>query len=141
MPLWNLYCSEGAYSREDKCAFAQAITDIYAAIGMPRFYVAVVFHEVPNDSLFIGGTPRENFVRISIDHIARSAAPDQREILLKFLNKSIHPFVRDRGLDWEIHIDETPRDLWTIQGMRPPDEGSPEEQRWARENRPSKPRS
>lgn len=141
MPLWNLYCSEGAYSREDKCAFAQAITDIYAAIGMPRFYVAVVFHEVPKDSLFIGGTPRENFVRISIDHIARSAAPEVREPLLKFLNKSIHPFVRDRGLDWEIHIDETPRDLWTIQGMRPPDEGSPEEQRWARENRPSKPRS
>jgi hypothetical protein len=31
--------------------------------------------------------------------------------------------------------------LWTIQGMRPPDEGSAEEQRWVRENRASKPLS
>ena len=141
MPLWNLYCSAGAYSGEDKRSFAQAITDVYASVGMPRFYVAVVFHEAPKDSLFIGGAPRENFVRISIDHIARSVLPEERESLLKFLNKSIHPFVRDRGLDWEIHIDETPRDFWTIQGMRPPEEGSAEEQRWARENRPSKPLS
>jgi branched-subunit amino acid ABC-type transport system permease component len=62
-----------------------------------------------------------------------------REMLLKFINKSIHPYVRDRGLDWEIHIDDTPRDQWTIQGMRPPDSGSEEEKRWIRENRPSKP--
>ena len=49
--------------------------------------------------------------------------------------------MRDRGLDWEIHIDDTPRDQWTIQGMRPPDTGSEEEKRWIRENRPSKPTS
>jgi hypothetical protein len=83
----------------------------------------------------------KTFVRISIDHIARAAPEEQRELMLRFMNKSIHPFIRDRGLDWEIHIDETPRDLWTIQGMRPPDEGSAEEQRWARDNRPSKPSS
>jgi phenylpyruvate tautomerase PptA (4-oxalocrotonate tautomerase family) len=137
MPLWNVYCPEGTYSVEDKRAFAAAITDIYAGV-MPRFYVGVVFNEVPRDSLFIGGIPRDDFVRISIDHIAVSLPAEQRESLLKFINKSIHPFVRDRGLDWELHIDETPRDLWTIQGMRPPDSGSAEEQRWSRENRPSK---
>ena len=141
MPLWNLYCCEGTYSSEDKRSFAESITDIYAAQGLPRFYVGVVFHEMPKDSFFIGGIPREDFVRISIDHIARAAPEEQRELLLRFMNKSIHPFIRDRGLDWEIHIDETPRDLWTIQGMRPPDEGSAEEQRWARDNRPSKPSS
>ena len=139
MPLWNIYCSEGAYSSEDKRAFAQGITDVYASVGMPRFYVGVVFHDLPTDSLLIGGVSRDDFVRISIDHIARKSVPEERELMLKFLNKSIHPFVRDRGFDWEIHIDETARDLWTIQGMRPPDEGSAEEQRWARENRPSKP--
>ena len=141
MPLWNLYCSEGAFSSEVKHAFAEAITDVYALAGMPRFYVVVVFHEMAKDSFYIGGDPRQGFVRIAIDHIARSVPPEERESLLKFLNKSIHPYVRERGLDWEIHIDETPRDLWTIQGMRPPDEGSAEEQRWARENRPSKPLS
>jgi glyoxylase-like metal-dependent hydrolase (beta-lactamase superfamily II)/phenylpyruvate tautomerase PptA (4-oxalocrotonate tautomerase family) len=138
MPLWNVYCGEGTYSPEDKRAFAESITDIYSSSGMPRFYVSVVFHEVPRGSLFIGGTPRENFVRIAIDHIARTTPAEHRESLLQFLNESIHPFVGGRGLDWEIHIDETPRDLWTIQGMRPPDPGSAEEQRWARENRPSR---
>ena len=62
-------------------------------------------------------------MRFSIDHIAYAMPAELREALLKFINKSIHPFVRDRGLDWEIHIDDTPRDQWTIQGMRPPDRG------------------
>ena len=39
------------------------------------------------------------------------------------------------------HIDDTARDQWKIQGMRPPDTGSEEEKRWIRENRPSKPTS
>jgi phenylpyruvate tautomerase PptA (4-oxalocrotonate tautomerase family) len=119
MPLWNVYCADGTYSSEDKRAFAQAITGIYAPTGMPRFYVSVVFHELPKGSLFSGGTARQGFVRIAIDHIARTVPPEERESLLTFVNKSIDPFVRDRGLDWEIHIDETPRDLWMIQGMRP----------------------
>ena len=146
MPLWNVYCTEGTYSKEDKRAFSEAITDIYASeagglpeMTMPRFYVVVVFHDVPKDSLFIGGVPRNDFVRFSIDHIAYAMPDEFRELMLKFINKSIHPFVRDRGLDWEIHIDDTPRDQWTVQGMRPPDSGSEEEKRWIRENKPSKP--
>jgi phenylpyruvate tautomerase PptA (4-oxalocrotonate tautomerase family) len=56
MPLWNVYCTEGTYSGEDKRTFAEAITDIYAGdagglpeMAMPRFYVVVVFHDVPRD--------------------------------------------------------------------------------------------
>ena len=116
MPLWNVYCTEGTYSKDDKRAFAEAITDIYASeagglpeMMMPRFYVVVVFHDVPKDSLFIGGVPRNDFVRFSIDHIAYAMPDEFRELMLKFMNKTIHPFVRDRGLDWEIHIDDTPR--------------------------------
>ena len=89
-------------------------------MAMPRFYVVVAFHDLPRDSLFVGGVPRNDFVRFSIDHIAYAMPAELREALLKFINKSIHPFVRDRGLDWEIHIDDTPRNQWTIQGMRPP---------------------
>jgi len=148
MPLWNIYCTEGTYNSAQKQAFAAAITDIYTSevgglpeMTMPRFYVVVVFHDVPKGSLFVGGVPRNDFVRISIDHIAYAMPEELRELLLKFINKSIHPHVRDRGLDWEIHIDDTARDQWTIQGMRPPDTGSHEEKRWIRENRPSKPTS
>lgn len=31
MPLWNVYGTEGTSSTEDKRAFANAITDIYAS--------------------------------------------------------------------------------------------------------------
>ena len=148
MPLWNIYCTEGTYTSAQKQAFAEAITDIYTSeagglpdMTMPRFYVVVVFHDVSKGSLFVGGVPRNDFVRISIDHIAYAMPEELRELLLKFINKSIHPHVRDRGLDWEIHIDDTARDQWTIQGMRPPDTGSEEEKRSIRENRPSKPTS
>jgi Uncharacterized protein, 4-oxalocrotonate tautomerase homolog len=81
MPLWNVYCTEGTYSKEDKRAFAKP-----SPTSTPRrpggflrwdaaFYVVVVFHDVPKDSLFIGGVPRNDFVRFSIDHIAY-AMPD-----------------------------------------------------------------
>ena len=53
-----------------------------------------------------------------------------RELLLKFINKSIHLFVRDRRLDWEIHIDDTPRDQWTVEGIPLLDSGSDEEKCW-----------
>jgi putative oxalocrotonate tautomerase-like protein len=36
MPLWNVYCSEGTYSSEDKRGFAEAVTDAYVT-QMPRF--------------------------------------------------------------------------------------------------------
>jgi hypothetical protein len=58
--------------------------------------------------------------------------------LLKFINKSIHLFVRDRRLDWDFHIDDTPRDQWTVQGIPLLDSGSDEEKCWIRENRHSK---
>jgi 4-oxalocrotonate tautomerase family enzyme len=74
MPLWHVYCPEDAYSAEDKRAFATRVTDLYAEIGLPRFYVGVVFHELPKDSFFIGGKPTNDFVRIWIDQIARSTA-------------------------------------------------------------------
>jgi len=63
----------------------------------------------------------------------RAAGP-----LLKFINKSIHMFVRDRRLDWDFHIDDTPRDQWTVQGIPLLDSGSDEEKCWIRENRHSK---
>ena len=107
--------------------------------GCLGFYVSVVFHEIPRNSLFIGGVARNDFVRISIDHIARSTLPEDRQKMLNFLNSHIDPFVKERGFEWELHIDETPRDLWTVQGLFPPPSGSEEEQRWARENRPCEP--
>src|SRR5262249_60854951 len=66
MPLWHIYCPENAYSVEDKRALATRITDLYAEFGLPRFYVSVVFHELPKDSLLVGGKATNDFVRIKI---------------------------------------------------------------------------
>lgn len=52
-------------------------------------------------------------------------------------NAFIVPWVKDRGYDWEFHIDETPFDLWSVQGFYPPREGTEDEKRWIAENKPS----
>jgi phenylpyruvate tautomerase PptA (4-oxalocrotonate tautomerase family) len=137
MPLWKIYQPVGAYSPADKKAIAQAITELYGRV-MPRFYVGVVFEEVPEDSFYIGGEPHGRFVRIWVDHIARTFRSD--EMKAAFLNRItdlLAPWIRDRGFDWEMHVDETPFDLWTIQGYPPPREGTEDEKRWMAENRAS----
>ena len=49
MPLWKIYHPFGTFSAADKQAIAQRITSIYKAL--PKFYVGVVFREIPK------GTP------------------------------------------------------------------------------------
>jgi phenylpyruvate tautomerase PptA (4-oxalocrotonate tautomerase family) len=139
MPLWNIYCPEGTYSVEDKRAFAERITDLYAEFGLPRFFVSVVFQELPKESYFIGGEPTDDFIRIWIDQIARRIPDEGRGWWMKRVRETVGPFVAERDLRWEVHIDDTPRELWSINGLKPPAEGSDEEQRWARENRASPP--
>jgi phenylpyruvate tautomerase PptA (4-oxalocrotonate tautomerase family) len=138
MPFWKLYHPTGAFTPADKKALAERITTLYTNAGLPKFYVGVVFQEVAPDSFFIGAERADKFVRISIDHIARTLpSPESRQWWIKVSDDALAPFIRDRGLDWEYHIDETPFDLWSIQGFRPPTKGSDDEARWIRENRPT----
>jgi phenylpyruvate tautomerase PptA (4-oxalocrotonate tautomerase family) len=138
LPLWHLYCPEGTYSAEDKQAFAERITELYTEFGIPRFYVSVVFQELPTESYFIGGEPAGDFVRIWVHEIARSVPENARGWWMKRIRDNVvTPFVADRGLRSEVHIDNTPRELWSINGLKPPEEGSEEEKRWALENKPS----
>jgi phenylpyruvate tautomerase PptA (4-oxalocrotonate tautomerase family) len=135
MPLWHLYCPQDAYTDADKQAFADRITDLYAQFGLPRFYVSVIFHELPKTAFFIGGQPTSDFVRVWIDQIARRVPPESRWGWLERVNATLDPFVKDRGYRWEVHIDDTPVDFWTIEGLKPPEGGSVDERRWAAENR------
>ena len=135
MPMWQIYHPPGAFSDADKQAIAQRVTGIYESF-LPRFYVNVFFHEVPKSSVFIGGEPTDDFVRVTIDHIAR--AMEDAETQQRFLKASarlLEPFVR--GLRWELHVDETPFELWMINGLRPPRPDSPAGIKWRSENRPS----
>jgi hypothetical protein len=56
---------------------------------------------------------------------------------MKDFDAALAPTMRERGLLWEFHVDETPRAYWSIEGFRPPPSGSEAELRWLRENRVS----
>jgi phenylpyruvate tautomerase PptA (4-oxalocrotonate tautomerase family) len=138
MPMWTIYVPQDAYSRQDLQDIANVITDLYEKyVKIPRFYVSVAFHEQPTAALFMGGILANNFVRIWIDHAARHLDDDTTTVWLNIIDTALAPFIRDRGFDYEIHGDETPRAFWAINGMTPPPHGSEHEERWKADNRPS----
>jgi hypothetical protein len=53
------------------------------------------------------------------------------------IEEKLAPLVKERGYDWEVHIDETPTDLWRVQGLVPPPPESSTERLWAKENKPT----
>jgi hypothetical protein len=74
MPLWRIYSHEDTFNEEQKVGLSKSITSFYSPgpdVGMPEFYVNVVFVPLPNNHIFIGGKPNNNFVRITVEHIAR----------------------------------------------------------------------
>jgi len=135
--MWVITCPPDAYSAEDKAAFASRITDLYQRFGLPRFYVTVFFQEVAKENFMIGGEATDDFVRIWIDHIARRTPPDRARRVMELVNETLQPFVADRGFRWEVHVDDTPFEMWSIQGFFPPPAGSDHEKRWAAENKAS----
>jgi phenylpyruvate tautomerase PptA (4-oxalocrotonate tautomerase family) len=72
MPLHRLYVPPKLYSAEEKSAIAEAITKVYS--NLPAFYVVVLFISVDKEDYYVGGRRSDNFVRISVEHIARQFA-------------------------------------------------------------------
>lgn len=138
MPLWKIYHPAGAFTSGDKVALSEQITNLYAGIPIPRFYAVVIFEEIEPFSCYVGGKLHKKFIRFRIDQMARTLpGPILREWWVRTLDQVIAPFVKDRGFDWEISIDETPFDLWSLQGEIPPPFESVGEKRWVKENRAS----
>ncbi|MGK4578734.1 tautomerase family protein [Kitasatospora sp. HPMI-4] len=138
MPLWHVYHPPGAYTPGQKQQLSTDITQFYTSFGLPPFYVMVLFHGVAADSFHVGGEPNGAAVRIVVEHIARHTEdPRLRKRTREALATLLAPHTAERGLYCEFHIDETPRDLWMIDGLTPPPPGSDAEQQWARDNRPT----
>ncbi|GGS24396.1 hypothetical protein GCM10010269_73920 [Streptomyces humidus] len=137
MPYWEIFTPENAYTPEDKEQLAEAITSIYVDYAnLPKFYVVVLFKDMPANTMYVGGKPADNFVRIRVDHIARQMDdPQMRFLCMEVIEEKLAPFVKERGYDWEVHIDETAMDLWRTQGLVPPPPESDMEKLWAKENR------
>jgi phenylpyruvate tautomerase PptA (4-oxalocrotonate tautomerase family) len=137
MPLWHIYHPADIYSDKDKQDFANDITALYRSVGLPEFYVVVLFQEIRRTDFFVGGKPAEDTVRIVVEHLARHLDdPVLREKSTRRLDSIMAPYTRDRGLHYEFHTCESPRDLWMIAGLFPPGAGTEAEQLWARENKP-----
>lgn len=136
MPLWTIHHSAGVFTDSAKQELAGAITKRYQAIGLPRFYVVVLFHEMKAGEFFIGGERTSSAVRVVIEHIARQH-PDSasRRRTARWIRDMLAPFVGGRdGLHWEFHVDETDDELWMVDGLVPPPGGSDAEKRWAETN-------
>jgi len=138
MTCWEIFAPADAYTETDKGELSAAITSIYADYaGLPEFYVVVIFQKQPTDTIYVGGKTADNFVFIRVDHFARQLdIPEARAACMAVIEEKLAPFVKDRGFDWVVHIDETPMDLWRIQGLVPPLPESDMEKIWAKENRP-----
>ncbi len=137
MPLWTIYHPADAFSDVDKAELAEKITDIYGAV-MPRFYVGIVFQAIEARNFYVGGKPAERFVRMVMEHIARSFPNiESSRRFIDRVNAILKPYLADKGYDWEFHIDETPIDYWSINGHYPPKPDTEDERRWRAENRPS----
>jgi phenylpyruvate tautomerase PptA (4-oxalocrotonate tautomerase family) len=138
MPLWQIFTPPGAYTNEDKKNFAQAITKLgqeWAKI--PAFFVNVYFFEVSVDDTFIGGEPKDGFIRIVTDIIAvHVPTPEEQEDCMAAIEAVTQPFTSGRGFDTEIHLDETPIGLWRVHGIKAPMEHPDIIAQWIKENRP-----
>jgi len=72
MPLWRIYCNSDAFSPEERTGLAQSITSLYTNMGLPAFYVNVLFIDVPEQNFLIGGQQTKNMIRFSVEHVARA---------------------------------------------------------------------
>ncbi|ETI25443.1 hypothetical protein G647_02216 [Cladophialophora carrionii CBS 160.54] len=149
MPLWRIFSHPSTFSPVQRQDLAKAVTALYVSRGLPAFYVNVIFVDLPdadgaNPSCFVGGEPRPNFVRVVVEQIARTMAAsdtdqgkERRRKWMDLINETLKPSIIDRPeIDWELHIYETPRDLWRIQGLDPPPAFSDAEKVWVEKNKP-----
>ncbi|KAK8180481.1 putative oxalocrotonate tautomerase [Phyllosticta capitalensis] len=144
MPRWDIYYapSTGALATPAaRQALARAITSIYTGAGLPAFYVVVMYHALEASEFFVGGEPNDGatkkpFVRLTYEHTARNF--QSKEVKMRFLAKLdevIKPHLLDQGLDYEYSGADFDRDLWRINSIEPPQEGTRAFEVWKRENR------
>ncbi|KIW24092.1 uncharacterized protein PV07_09826 [Cladophialophora immunda] len=143
MPLWRIFSHPSIFTSAQREGISKAITDLYVSRGLPPFYVVVIFVDVDEKGIFVGGESKNNFVRIVVEQIARvMMGPEteegkaRRKAWMDRINDVLKPYIIDRAeLEWELHIYETPRDLWRIQGLDPPPPFSEAEKLWAEKNK------
>jgi phenylpyruvate tautomerase PptA (4-oxalocrotonate tautomerase family) len=138
MPTHYIYHPKNVFSDEDKKNISKSITDLYEAL--PKFYVVVLFMPMEKNDFYVGGEPVDNYVRIVSLHLARQrsdgTSTDERYMAFaEKLNEVFKSFTIDKGLVYESHIEEIPRDGWRINGLKPPQANTEMEKEWKKHNK------
>jgi len=108
MPLWRVFAHPETFSREQRARFSKAITALYVSRGLPAFYVNVIFLDVSEDHVWIGGEPKKNFVRIVVEQIARtmpSPGTDEGREFRKQWMDEINEVSRCQAWTWKSTVD------------------------------------
>ena len=81
----------GRLHRPQEREFADRVTDFHQPLGLPRFYVVPLFHEVSQGSFYVGGEPVDDVVRVVIERTAQD--PARRAAGRHRIADMIQPFV------------------------------------------------
>ncbi|KAL1629740.1 hypothetical protein SLS56_005263 [Neofusicoccum ribis] len=141
MPLWRIFHPSNTFTTaEERDALSADITSIYTNVGLPAFYVIVIFNTLPAEKIHVGGVSNDKpgqtpFIRIAFENIARRLDERVKSRFLAIVDEKLKPHIADKGYDWEYHGQETDRELWKIQGMVPPDRDTEAERLWVKENK------
>jgi hypothetical protein len=73
MPLWRIFAHPDTFSVEQRKNLSTAVTKLYR--DLPDFYVVVIFVDVKEEQVWVGGESKGNFVRIVVEQIARQLPP------------------------------------------------------------------
>jgi len=74
MPLWKVHYPVGAYSAQDKRNSPKCHRDVFKDSD-PKFYVVMILRKSPQSSFYVGGASHRKFVRLKLEHMARTCPP------------------------------------------------------------------
>lgn len=146
MPLWTIYHPDNIFtSQAEKDKLAANITASYDIL--PPFYVVIAFISLPATSIYRSGKPiteqEKPFVRFSIHHLARHAGDNEEGLEEGYargnlvVERGIKECVIDKGYGWEYSVIEEDRELWKIDGLKPPPFKSEAMYKWKEDDKVS----
>ncbi|EOD52782.1 hypothetical protein UCRNP2_402 [Neofusicoccum parvum UCRNP2] len=148
MPKWTIHHPDNVFTDlNERQALAQALTKMYTDVGLPPFYVAVIFIPHKSGAMYRGDLrlsqpdlEKPPYIYLSFTHVAKHFEPGESKEKTKFMEKVteiLKPFIADKGWDWEMDGEERDLSFLLIQGLKIPPYGSEVQKLWARENRPT----
>ena len=139
MPFWKVFhSSQTLANATDKEAIAKAATEFYVGVGLPAFYVQVVFIPIADNFFFVAGQSKSKSIMIEIDHVARHMGESEKARQTRFkdaVDTIMKPYTTDRGCHLEFAVLEGPAHLWRINGVDPPEGFGPDDHEQAENNR------